>query len=223
MPDPFAIISLVDTAFGLGCKIYAFFSALKDAPKEIHSFVEEVRVFDSVLEEVNETIYACEREYELYTKDRIKDLILKLYIGLLTFLRRSIQLMSQPTFKLIMNPQMSRSAVQDFQTYISNIRQLSASVMKEVEYLQRVELHEAHSRLRKMDRDQQRVLMAMKDQKEIMLSLKEEKKITTMINDQQTILQAVQSLQMKFSALSAVSVIVASNEEGLKTGSVAMP
>jgi hypothetical protein len=177
-----------------------------------------------MLEEVNETIYACKREYELYPSDRIKDLIVKLYIDLLTFLQESIQQPTrQSTLKRIANSQMSQSAIQDFQTYISNIRQLSASVMKEVEYLHRVELHEAHSRLRKMERDQQNMLIAMEDQKRIMLSLKEERKITSMINDQQTILQAVQSLQMKFLALGAASIVVSSNEDGPKTGSVAMP
>jgi predicted GTPase len=100
---------------------------------------------------------------------------------------------------------------------ISKIRQVSASVMKEVEYLHRVELHEANTRLRNIERDQQRMLLAMEDQKRIMLSLKEERKISTMINDQQTILQAVQSLQMKFSALNAATV-VASNEEGPRKG-----
>ncbi|KAF2816868.1 uncharacterized protein BDZ99DRAFT_469952 [Mytilinidion resinicola] len=56
MADPFAIIGLVDTAFGLGCKIYAFFSALKDAPKEIHRFHEELGVFNAVLEDVKQYV-----------------------------------------------------------------------------------------------------------------------------------------------------------------------
>ena len=48
MADPFAIIGVLDTAFGLGCKIYAFFSALSDAPREIRDFVEELGVLNSV-------------------------------------------------------------------------------------------------------------------------------------------------------------------------------
>ena len=58
MADPFAIIGLVDTVFGLGCNIYAFFSSLKDAPKEIRNFVEELEVFKSVLEEVRKYVKA---------------------------------------------------------------------------------------------------------------------------------------------------------------------
>ena len=58
MPDPISIIGLADTAFGLGCKIYAFFSAMKDAPKEIRAFTEELRVFNAVLEEVKGYIKA---------------------------------------------------------------------------------------------------------------------------------------------------------------------
>ncbi|KAF2100603.1 hypothetical protein NA57DRAFT_74205 [Rhizodiscina lignyota] len=56
MADPFSIIGLVDTAFGLGCNIYAFFSALSDAPSEIHSFAEELGVFNSVLQEVKDYV-----------------------------------------------------------------------------------------------------------------------------------------------------------------------
>lgn len=61
MPDPISIISLVDTAFGLGSKIYTFFSAMKDAPKEIHSFAEELGIFNAVLEEVRKYIKAFTR------------------------------------------------------------------------------------------------------------------------------------------------------------------
>jgi hypothetical protein len=71
MPDPFAIIGLVDTAFGLGCKIYAFLSALKDAPKEIRSFVEEIRVFNSVLEEVKKYVKAFTAS-SFVTEDALK-------------------------------------------------------------------------------------------------------------------------------------------------------
>jgi hypothetical protein len=58
MVDPFEIIGLVDTVFGWGCKIYAFFSALKDAPTEIRSFTEELRTFNSVLQEVKDYVKA---------------------------------------------------------------------------------------------------------------------------------------------------------------------
>ncbi|KAF2971992.1 hypothetical protein GQX73_g1638 [Xylaria multiplex] len=58
MADPFAIISLVDTVFGLGCKVYDFFSAVKDAPLEIRSFANELSVFNSVLQEVKEYVKA---------------------------------------------------------------------------------------------------------------------------------------------------------------------
>lgn len=52
MADPFAILSLVDTVFGLGCKVYEFFSAVQDAPLEIRSFANELFVLNSVLKEV---------------------------------------------------------------------------------------------------------------------------------------------------------------------------
>ena len=56
MPDPLAIISLVDTAFGLGCDIYNFFSELKDAPKEIHRYIKELGVFNLVLKEIAKSV-----------------------------------------------------------------------------------------------------------------------------------------------------------------------
>jgi len=58
MADPFAIISLVDTVFGLGCKVYEFVSAVKDAPLEIRNFANELSVLNSVLKEVKEYVKA---------------------------------------------------------------------------------------------------------------------------------------------------------------------
>lgn len=58
MADPFAILSLVDTVFGLGCKVYEFFSAVRDAPLEIQSFVNELSTLNSVLQEVKDYVKA---------------------------------------------------------------------------------------------------------------------------------------------------------------------
>ena len=58
MPDPLAIIGLVDTAIRLGCDIYNFFSDLKDAANEIHGYVKELGVFNLVLKEVGNYVTA---------------------------------------------------------------------------------------------------------------------------------------------------------------------
>jgi hypothetical protein len=154
-----------------------------------------------MLEEISETMESCGREYELYPSARIRGLIEKLYLGLIAFCEQSIKLMQASSFKRASLGVWGATRDENFQSSISNIRKISASVMREVEYLNRVELRDAHARLRNMEQDQQRMLLAMEDQKKIMLSLKEERKITTMINDQQSILEAVQNLQMKVSAL----------------------
>ena len=165
-----------------------------------------------MLREVNETILSCEREYELYPGPRIEGLMVELYTGFFTFLHQSIQIIQTPTLKRFTNPSIAQAAQENFPPIISKIHQLSTSVSKEVEYLHRLEVREAHLRVRNMERDQQRMLLAMEDHKKIMLSLREERKITAMITDQQTILQAVQSLQVKVSALSATVSVVDSDE-----------
>lgn len=164
-----------------------------------------------MLEEISETMESCGREYELYPSARIKGLVEKLYLGLIAFCQQSIKLMQASSLKRA-SLEFLGGTREEFQNSISKIRKISASVMREVEYLNRVELRDAHVRLRNMERDQQRMLLAMEDQKKIMLSLKEERKITTMINDQQTILQAVQNLQMKVSALDPAFFVLRGNE-----------
>ncbi len=164
-----------------------------------------------MLEEINETMESCTREYELYPSARMKGLVEKLYLGLIAFCHQSMKLMQASSLKRASLELVLGGTQEEFQTSISKIRKISASV-REVEYLNRVELRDAHVRLRNMERDQQRMLLAMEDQKKIMLSLKEERKITTMINDQQTILQAVQNLQMKVSALDPAFFVLRGNE-----------
>lgn len=71
MPDSIPIIDLVNAAFGLGCKICAFLSAMKDAPKEIRNFAEELGVFNSVLEDVKKYIEALAGS-SFVTEDALK-------------------------------------------------------------------------------------------------------------------------------------------------------
>ena len=165
-----------------------------------------------ILEEISETMESCNREYELYPNSKIAGLVQKLYLGLIAFCQQSLKLMQSSSLKLASLEFLGGATREDFQKSISKIRKISASVTREVEYLNRVELREALARLRNMERDQQRMLLAMEDQKKIMLSLKEERKITAMITDQQTILQAVQNLQMKVSALDPALFIVKKEE-----------
>ena len=155
-----------------------------------------------MLQEVNEIILSCEREYELYPAPKVESLMVEIYTCLYTFLDQSIQTMQSSTFKDFTNLSIVQAVLDSLRPIIFNIHQLSVSISKEVEYLHRLEVRQTHLRVQNMERDQQKMLMAMEDQKKIMLSLKEERKITAMIHDQQTILQAVQCLQVKVSALS---------------------
>lgn len=58
MADPFAIIALADTVFGLSCKLYAFFSAVHDAPEEITSLCSELQQLQMIFPAVKS--YASE-------------------------------------------------------------------------------------------------------------------------------------------------------------------
>lgn len=157
------------------------------------------------LSDVNETIRSCEREFELYPGDEIQELMVKLYTGLFGFLQKSLDIISQSDIKRGLSRLSSGAQVQ-FQDSISEIRKISNSVTKEVEYRHRVELREANSRLKDMEKDQQRMLAAVEDQRRILASLQEERKIMTVIQEQQKILQVVQQLQMRFAAFAPATM-----------------
>jgi hypothetical protein len=123
----------------------------------------------------------------------------KLYAGLLDFLRQRLSLMSQSNLKRGLS-RLSGVAQVQFQDSMPEIRKVSKSVMKEADYRHQVELRETNSRLKDMEKDQQRMPAAMEDQRRILASLQEERKIITVIQDQQKTLPVVQQLQMRFAA-----------------------
>jgi hypothetical protein len=140
-----------------------------------------------ILEEVTETLRTCEGGCKLYPGERTEQIMVKLYTSLFEVLQQSTKLMRQPTLKrLVTDLQIYGTDQKTLLASIAKIRQVSASVMKEVEHSHHLELREAHSHVKAMERDQQKMLMVMKDQRKIMSSLKEER-ILIMIIDQQSI------------------------------------
>jgi hypothetical protein len=147
-----------------------------------------------MLEELAETMRACEREYDLYPSPMATQLLAKLYSEFLEFCSQAIQTIQSTSVARIATANVARSR---FQASITRIRKISSSVTREVEFQHRLELRNAHQRLINMERAQQSMIVAMQDQEKILTSLAEERRLVTMMKDQQVILQTVQQLQMR--------------------------
>ncbi|KAL6786213.1 hypothetical protein J3E68DRAFT_433066 [Trichoderma sp. SZMC 28012] len=122
------------------------------------------------------------RGYELYPESKLKVLIMELHIEsfsgmttMLKVLREKSKVWAQGR-----NTQILKET-------IAKIRRSSQKVMKEVEYLHRRGLRQAHLRLREIDRKQDQVIRALDEQKKILLSMQEEQKALNLINDHQKV------------------------------------
>ena len=51
MTDSFSTIGLGDTSLTIDCKMYAFFSALADAPEDINGLLAELQWLNAMLDE----------------------------------------------------------------------------------------------------------------------------------------------------------------------------
>lgn len=148
---------------------------------------------------MQDALETCTREYELYPEPKLKVIIMELYTEsfsgmtiVLKVLREKSKVWAQGR-----NTQILKDT-------IAKIRRSSQKVMKEVEYLHRRELRQAHLRLREIDRKQDQVIRALDEQKKILVSMQEEQKALNLINDHQKVVQMLQQLLAKFPPPAAV-------------------
>jgi len=90
---------------------------------------------------------------------------------------------------------------QEFTSSITAFRKTTQTIMREVEYIHRAEMHDTSLRIKDMERVQQKILTATRDQKRILMSLKEGQNLTLVIQEQQKIMQAMQQIQMRLPAV----------------------
>ncbi|EON61324.1 hypothetical protein W97_00537 [Coniosporium apollinis CBS 100218] len=137
---------------------------------------------------------ACQREYDLYPVAEVQELVTSLYGEMIPFLEQIIKLHGTARSRFFRGDG-GRHEIQDSTV---RVRKISQKIIREVEYLHRREMREAHLRLQDVERKQITVLQVMEAQQKILISLQEEQKIMAVISDQQKILQMLQQLQMRF-------------------------
>jgi len=146
------------------------------------------------LVEMQDAFETCEREYSLYPEPHVKDLVLDLYTEVISGLASIARLLPDTARNSMRLAIISDSHARMISDSIETIQACARKVIKEVEYLHRKELREAHLRLRQIDRKQDQVIRALEEQRRIMLSLQEEQKILTSVNNHQKVLQMLQQL-----------------------------
>lgn len=165
--------------------------------------MEYFELIREALREMQDALETCTREYELYPEPKLKVIIMELYTEsfsgmtiVLKVLRERSKVWAQGR-----NTQILKDT-------IAKIRRSSQKVMKEVEYLHRRELRQAHLRLREIDRKQDQVIRALDEQKKILISMQEEQKSLNLINDHQKVVQMLQQLLAKFPPPAAVGASI---------------
>jgi hypothetical protein len=88
-----------------------------------------------------------------------------------------------------------------FSRHVGELRKGSQDVLKEVEYLDRRETRIASTRLKFMEKDQQKILAAVEEQRKIMSNLQQQQQILEIVKDQQEVLQSVQQLLIQLRPL----------------------
>lgn len=156
---------------------------------------------------------SCEREWQLYPEPKVKELAVGVYKEALTALQRISKQVHKPLIR-------KSSHAEELQSIRQKVSEHSAKVIREVEYLHRRELRDAHIRLREVDRKQDQVIRALEEQKRILESLQEEQQLMKLVSDNQKVLQMLQQLLARFnhrdipSEAGSVDAKQASNVEG---------
>ena len=148
------------------------------------------------LTEMSDAVRSCERALVHYRDSKLQDFVSRLYVELFEILKASHGIYS--------NPSSLRENVQLIAVYevgceilepMAEMRRLSQVVLREVDYLHRVELRETSSEVTDMQIEQRKILTTLEDQRRILKSLQEERRIIGVVQEQQKILQIVQQIQ----------------------------
>lgn len=143
------------------------------------------------MNEMQDALQMCEREYKLYPEPKVAELVKELCVEMVCTAEVASRTLRGTTSKMLFS---INQPVLGMKTAVSKIRGISDKVIREVEYLHRRELRDAHQRLREVDRKQNEVLRMLGEQRRILDSLQEEQKMLSTIADHQKVLQLLQRL-----------------------------
>lgn len=150
-------------------------------------------VYDA-LAEMQDAFQMCEREYRLYPEHRVRELFEELCKEMLFAAASSIKVVETSTSRRTIKGLLNGDQQLRMKDTTIRIKSLSEKVIREVEYLHRRELREAHQRLREVDRKQDEALRMLEEQRRILVSLQEEQKLLALVADHQKVLQLLQQL-----------------------------
>ncbi|PNP58535.1 hypothetical protein THARTR1_01551 [Trichoderma harzianum] len=194
--DDFTQGAMFLDTMGVSTAAYAGMGLILEAARR---WAEYFELIQEALREMQDALETCTREYELYPEPKLKVIMMELYTEsfsgmttVLKVLREKSKVWTQGR-----NTQILKDS-------IAKIRRSSHKVMREVEYLHRRELRQAHLRLREVDRKQDQVIRALDEQKRILVSIQEEHKALNLISDHQKVVQMLQQLLAKFPPPAAV-------------------
>ncbi|KAF3073666.1 hypothetical protein CFAM422_003935 [Trichoderma lentiforme] len=182
-------VMLVDT-MEFSTVAFAGMGVILEAAKQWEEYFELIR---EALREMQDALETCTREYELYPEPKLKVIIMKLYTESFSGMTIVLKVLREKS-----KPWTQGRNTQILKDTIAKIRRSSQKVMKEVEYLHRRELRQAHLRLREIDKKQDQVIRALDEQKKILIAMQEEQKALNLINDHQKVVQMLQQLLAKF-------------------------
>lgn len=169
---------------------FAGMGVILEAAKQWEEYFELIK---EALREMQDALETCTREYDLYPEPKLKVIIMKLYTESFSGMTIVLKVLREKS-----KPWTQGRNTQILKDTIAKIRRSSQKVMKEVEYLHRRELRQAHLRLREIDKKQDQVLRALDEQKKILIAMQEEQKALNLINDHQKVVQMLQQLLAKF-------------------------
>ncbi|KAL1869389.1 hypothetical protein Daus18300_005601 [Diaporthe australafricana] len=172
--------------------VRASISVILRAASQVQSHFAAVM---DALTEMQDALRMCEREYRLYPEQRVRELFEKLCKEMVEAAAFNIKTLqgsaARRAIKGLVYAQQQEIKVKDTS---ARIKGLSERVIKEVEYLHRRELKEAHQRLREVDRKQDEALRMLEEQQRILTSLQEEQRLLGVVADHQKVLQLLQQL-----------------------------
>lgn len=142
---------------------------------------------------MSDAVQTCERELALYKDSKLQDLVAKLYVQLFEILNTLHGYYSDP--RSLRKYKQFNIRPHDIEEPMAEMRRLSQVVLREVDYLHRVKLHETSSKVADIQIEQRKILTTLEDQRRILKSLQEETRIIGVVQEQQKILQIVQQIQ----------------------------
>lgn len=153
-------------------------------------------MIEAGLTEASEAAMLCTREVALYDDPKLFDLLKQVYTALLTLMQVCLFRYKQRSLGSIVRSTYSTNFFRArFDNAIGDLRRLSQSVVRVVDYQRRFEMRATSERIVNMQKEQHRILATLEDQKRTLQTMKDERQVMNVVQEQQKILKVMQQIQ----------------------------